>query len=73
MKQSYINATCYHRMKTSQDYQALANTYRMQINTLHTMIWLCKDPTQIIKLKAKIEENQRFMREQEYLASNTEG
>jgi len=52
-------------------YLAAAKAYRKQINTLHAMIFVCKDPAHITRLRARIEENERLAKEQEYLAKCT--
>ncbi len=57
-------------MKTKAAYLAAAKTYRMQVNTLHALIFVCKDAAQIKRLRAQIEENERLAKEQEYLASH---
>jgi len=52
------------------DYVASVRTYRMQINTLHAMIWVCRDASQITRLQARIQEYEQLAREHDYLASH---
>jgi len=48
---------------------ASADTYRMQINTAHAMIWVSHDLDQIALLQTRVDELTRLMKEQQYLAS----
>ena len=45
-------------MKTK--YLAAAKNYRMQVNKLHAMIFVCRDPAHIKRMRAQIEENERL-------------
>ena len=41
-------------------------TYQMRINTIHAMIWLCRDDTKLPDLKRTLEELVRIQKELEY-------
>ena len=41
-------------------------TYQMRINTIHAMIWLCRDDTKLPDLKRTLEELMRIQKEREY-------
>jgi len=57
-------------MKTPPNYieeaRTWTQTYQMRINTIHVMIWLCRDDTKLPDLKRTLEELMRIQKEREY-------
>jgi len=57
-------------MKTPPNYieeaRTWIQTYQMRINTIHAMIWLCRDDTKLPDLKRTLEELMRIQKEREY-------